>query len=130
RAFAPPVRNIWAVSGAGPLAASPANPREVPNLGGEFGRGGTVDRAGLARVEAGVRRFLVHFGILPKEAAHPPAIPTRLMEIKGRHYYVYAPDHGVFEPAVDLGEDVSAGHLAGHLHFIDNPRPQPLACHF
>jgi uncharacterized protein len=130
RAFAPPIAIIWAFSGAGTYAASAANLRKVPNLGGEFGSGGTVDRAGLALVEAGVRRFLVHFGILPKEAAEPPATPTRLMEIKGRHYYVYAPDHGVFEPAVDLGENVSAGQLAGHVHFIDNPGREPVASHF
>lgn len=130
KAFAPPIAIVWAFSGAGTYAASAANLRKVPNLGGEFGSGGTVDRAGLALIEAGVRRFLVHFGILPEAAAQPPATATRLMEIKGRHYYVYAPDHGVFEPAVDLGEDVSAGQLAGHVHFIDNPGRQPVACHF
>lgn len=129
-AFAPPIAIVWAFSGAGTYAASAANARKLPNLGGEFGSGGTVDRAGLALVEAGIRRFLAHFGILPKGAAAQPRQATRFMEIKGRHYYVYAPDHGVFEPAVDLGQDVSAGDLAGHVHFIDNPAREPVPCHF
>jgi predicted deacylase len=130
KAFAPPIAIIWAFSGAGTYAASAANLRKVPNLGGEFGSGGAVDRAGLALVEAGIRRFLVHFGILPSDAAEAPTAQTRLMEIKGRHYYVYAPDHGVFEPAVDLGQDVSTGQLAGHVHFVDNPGREPVPCHF
>ncbi|MBV8564176.1 MAG: succinylglutamate desuccinylase/aspartoacylase family protein [Methylobacteriaceae bacterium] len=129
-AFAPPIAIVWAYAGAGTYAASAANERKVPNLGGEFGSAGMVDRAGVALVEAGIRRFLAHFGILPKQAAKAAETPTRLMEIKGRHYYVYAPDHGVFEPAVDLGQDVSSGQLAGHVHFIDNPARPPVPCHF
>jgi len=130
KAFAPPIGIIWAFSGAGTYAASAANSRILPNLGGEFGSGGTVDRKGLSLVEAGVRRFLSHFGILPKEAAEPSAEPTRFMEIKGRHYYVYAPDHGVYEPAADLAENVSAGKLAGYVHFVDDPAREPVPCHF
>jgi uncharacterized protein len=129
-AFAPPIAVIWAYNGTGTYAASAANHRKVPNLGGEFGGGGTVDRAGVTMVETGIPRFLVHFGILPKDAAKPAETPTRLMEVKGRHYYVYAPDHGVFEPTVDLGQDVSAGQLAGHVHFVDNPGRDPVPCHF
>jgi len=130
RAFAPPIAIIWAFSGAGTYAASAANARKVANLGGEFGGSGTVDRSGVALVEGGIRRFLAHFGILPKDAAPPASVKTRLMEIKGKHYYVYAPDHGLFEPAVDLGQDVVAGQLAGHVHFIDNPAREPVPCHF
>ena len=52
------------------------------------------------------------------------------MEIKGRHYYVYAPEPGLFEPAIELGSDVVAGQLAGHVHFIDNPARAPVPCHF
>ena len=130
RAFAPPIAIIWAFSGAGTYAASAANARKVANLGGEFGGAGTVDRSGVALVEGGIRRFLAHFGILPKAAAPPAAGSTRLMEIKGKHYYVYAPDHGLFEPAVELGQDVATGQLAGHVHFIDNPAREPVPCRF
>ena len=129
RAFAPPIAIIWAYSGAGTYAASAANSRKVPNLGGEFGGSGTVDRAGVALVEGGIRRFLVHFGILPPGGAPAPGA-TRLMEIKGPRYFVYAPDHGLFEPAVDLGQDVASGQLAGHVHFVDNPAREPVPCHF
>ncbi len=128
RAFAPPIAIIWAFSGAGTYAASAANARKVANLGGEFGGSGIVDRSGVALVEGGIRRFLAHFGILPKDAAPPAAGSPRLMEIKGKHYYVYAPDHGLFEPAVELGQDVAAGQLAGHVHFIDNPAREPVPC--
>jgi predicted deacylase len=88
RAFAPPIGMIWSFSGAGTYAASAANNRKVANLGGEFGGSGAVDRAGVALVEGGIRRFLAHFGVLSTEDAPPATNATRLMEIKGHHYYV------------------------------------------
>jgi predicted deacylase len=129
-AFAPPLAVIWTYAGVGTYASIAANRRKVTNLGGEFGSGGAVDRGGLALVEGGIRRFLVHFGILPTGAAQASQTHTRLMEIKGRHYYVYAPDHGLFEPSVDLGQNVSAGQLAGNVYFVDNPGREPVPCHF
>ncbi len=129
QAFAAPIGIIWSFSAHGTFSASAASRLGVANLGGEFGGGGSVDRAHVGLVEAGIRRFLAHFGILPPAAA-AAAPPTRLMEIKGRHYYVYAPEPGLFEPAVDLGDDVEAGQLAGHVHFVDNPARAPVPCRF
>ena len=64
RAFAPPIGMIWSFSGAGTYAASAANNRKVANLGGEFGGSGAVDRAGVAHVEGGNRRFHAPFVVL------------------------------------------------------------------
>lgn len=70
-----------------------------------------------------------HLGIL---RTMPPASPgtARFVEVRNRDYYVYAPEPGVFEPAVELGEEVSAGDRAGLIHFVDNPAREPVPCTF
>lgn len=59
-----------------------------------------------------------------------PTGTARLMEVKSRDYYVYAPEAGLFEPAVELGDNVRAGQVCGHVHFVDNPGRPPESCHF
>jgi predicted deacylase len=99
-------------------------------LGGEFGGCGAVSRSCQAIVESGLRRLLAHAGIMEPEPAAPPPSPTRLWEVAGRDYYVLAPDAGLFEPAVSLGEHVEGGQLCGHVHFVDNPGRPPEAVRF
>jgi hypothetical protein len=53
-----------------------------------------------------------------------------LVQVPGRDYFVYAPEPGLFEPAVRLGDRVEAGQQAGQVHFVDNPARPPVPCHF
>ena len=50
---------------------------------------------------------------------------TRMMQIRGSDYFVYAPDAGLFEPLVELGAEVTAGQEAGYIHFHDTPWREP-----
>lgn len=130
QAFGAPVGLVWAYAPDQRLSSAAAARRGLVSLGGEFGGGGRVDVANLAMVESGLRRFLAHAGVLKDEKPAPPARPARLMEVKSRDYYVYAPEPGLFEPAVALGAEVKAGQPCGQVHFVDNPARAPVACNF
>jgi hypothetical protein len=128
KAFGAPMSLVW--KGANDTRFSPmaAMKRGVPALGGEFGGSGRVSRAGIATIERGLSRLLIHLEIA--EAPTSPAAPTRMVAVPGPDYFVYAPDHGLFEPATELGDTVKAGQLCGHVHFVDNPAREAVPCHF
>ena len=102
--------------------------RGIPNIAGEFGGGGSVNRRMLGNVEQGLWRLLKHLGIW--DGPTSPASSTRYMNVPGIDYHVHAPDHGLFEPATNLGDWVKAGDLCGQVHFVDNPMRPPVPCFF
>ncbi len=89
-------------------------------VGTELGGSGQVTPAALRIVERGLRNVLVHMGILPKKM-RIKGETTRFLDVGGPDYFVYAPDSGVFEPAVELGDEVKQGQLAGRIHFPETP---------
>jgi len=101
----------------------------VLHLSTELGGAGTVTPAALAVAEAGVRRVLHRIGALAGPAP-APGPKTRLLEVKGRDYFVYAPDDGVYEPLVELGDEVQAGQPAARIHFSDTPWREPSVATF
>lgn len=129
RAFGAENGLVWAYSHDTGLAAMAAVRRGIVALGGEFGGGGTVSRSGVATVERGIRRFLAHAGVIEQLAEKSPAAPMRMWEVASRDYYALATDAGLFEPFVDLGDQVEAGAVCGQIHFVDDPdrRPKPVA---
>ena len=130
-AFGAPIGLVWAYSPDRRLSSVAAIDRGLVALGGEFGGGGSVSTTGVRIVERGLRNLLAHAGIIDADLAQGDfAGPPRLMEIRSRDYYVYAPEAGLFEPAVELGDTVSAGQLCGRVHFVDNPGRAPESCHF
>ena len=44
--------------------------------------------------------------------------------------FVYARDVGLFEPAVELGDEVRAGDLAGRVHMPETPWKTPIEVSF
>jgi len=127
-AFGAPVSLHWR-QGADPrFSAGAAMRRGVAALGGEFGGGGSLNRAGLAFCEEGLIRLLRHLGII---AGGPPEPrPTRLFEVPDQACFVYAPDGGVFEPATAIGDTVRKGDLCGRIHYVDDPARPPTPCFF
>jgi hypothetical protein len=129
--FGMPISLVWKTVGKD-IRYSPtaAMRRGVVALGGEFGGAGRVNQRCVQWVERGLINTMVHTGIMkrPKDWAPPP--PTRLMEVPGYDWFVYAPEPGLFEPAVELGDDVKAGQLCGVVHFVDNPAREPVRCFF
>lgn len=115
--------------GADQTLGSGADRRGSIALGTELGGCGTVSLTGLAIAERGLRNLMVHMGILPK--AHwvePPA--TRFLDVRGQDYYIYAPEDGVFEPRVALGDMVVAGQLAARIHTPETPWRLPIELEF
>jgi hypothetical protein len=102
--------------------------RGLANIAGEFGGGGSVNRRMLANVEQGLWRLLKHMDIWDGPTSAPAK--TRYMHIPGIDYHVHAPDHGLFEPATNLGDWVKAGDLCGVVHFVDDPIRPPVPCYF
>jgi uncharacterized protein len=127
-AFNAPLGFLWAYSPDARLSAVAGMAHGVVCLGGEFGGGGRVSIEGVRTVRRGVYNLLAHTGVLEGQPEAGP--PTRLVELKGRDYYVYAPDGGLFEPNCELGEQVEAGQVCGHVHFVDDPDRPAVPCHF
>jgi predicted deacylase len=114
------------------LAAAAAHRRKIPYFGGEWGGGGSVSPDGVQLTRHGVLRVLAHLGVL--RTIHrfdvPPAGKTQSLEWGGYDYYTFAPEAGLFEPVVRLGDRVKDGQLCGHVHFIESPWRPSLPVHF
>lgn len=99
-------------------------------LGTELGGAGAVNASGLAIAERGLRNLLVHLGILGQgHWAEPPAA-TRFLDVRGPEMYVYAPENGVFEPLVELGDTVGIGTPAARIHVPETPWLPPVEIAF
>jgi predicted deacylase len=130
-AFGAPVGMVWAHTLDAGFAQTAALRRGLVSLGGEFGGGGSVSVEGVRIVERGIRRFLVHAGCMPADALPADALPaTRVVEVRNRDYFVLAPDAGLFEPFVELGDVVEAGGPCGQVHFVDDPGRDPAVARF
>lgn len=131
KAFGAPVSLVWEHTLDTGFANAAAIQHRIVTLGGEFGGGGSVSVSGIRIVEQGIRNFLRHAGCLAADAsAGGNQTPTRLMEVKNRHYFVLAPEAGLFEPVVELGDNVTEGQLCGQVLFVDNPKREPVPAYF
>ncbi|HWT08425.1 MAG TPA: succinylglutamate desuccinylase/aspartoacylase family protein [Roseomonas sp.] len=99
-------------------------------LGTELGGAGAVNASGLAIAERGLRNLLVHLGILGKEHWVDPPVATRFLDVRGPDMYVYAPENGVFEPLVELGDTVAIGTPAARIHMPEIPWLPPVEIAF
>lgn len=129
KAFNPPIGMIWRGLGEERIASFSAHRNNVVGLGAEFYGNGQVTPDGVQIVERGLRNVLAHMGIADLPRTPSPG-PTRFMEVRGYSYYVYAPDNGVFEPFVKLGDTVEAGQPAGAVWFVDDPMRPPVIARF
>lgn len=103
--------------------------RGVVAIGTEAGGGGTVQPAALRVAEQGLHRVLRHLGIVPALPVEPSQ-GTRLLEIGGSDYFVYASERGLVEPLVELGDTVAAGQPGARIHFPDTPWREPAVVSF
>jgi len=131
KAFGAPVGMVWAHTIDAGFAQTAALRHGLVSLGGEFGGGGSVSLYGLRIVERGIRRFLVHAGCMPTESLPTEAPPpTRVVEVRSRDDFVLAPEAGLFEPLVALGDTVETHQASGQVHFVDNPGREPVVAPF
>jgi len=124
KAFGAPVSYLAAAPQGGGRAFTSASFRQgVISMGTELGGGGLVTQQSLKVAEDGMRRVLAHIGLL--QGPVPPPTPTRLTELGGEDYYVYASDGGLFEPLVELGDMVTKDQPAARIHFHHTPWREP-----
>jgi predicted deacylase len=124
KAFGAPVSYLAAAPQGGGRTFTSASYRQgVVSMGTELGGGGLVTPSSLKIAQDGMRRVLAHIGLL--QGLVPAPTPTRLTEIGGDDYYVYASDGGLFEPLVDLGDMVAQGQPAARIHFHHTPWREP-----
>jgi predicted deacylase len=87
----------------------------------ELGGGGTVTRRLVELAERGIWRVLNHLAMVPAERAIAATTAMRRFSVSGVGNFVYAMDDGLFEPAVDLLDEVEPGRQAGAMHFPETP---------
>ncbi|MFM0593764.1 succinylglutamate desuccinylase/aspartoacylase family protein [Paraburkholderia dilworthii] len=97
----------------------------------ELGGGGTVQASLLREARQGLLHLLGFIGLLsgPLVPDAPPS-QTRFFSVSGSRHYVYAYDRGVYEPLVELGDQVVAGQPAARIHFPDTPLREPVTTFF
>jgi uncharacterized protein len=118
--------------GGGGTSGDAAARNGVVSLETEMGGAGTVSLDCQRICEAGTRRLLRHVGVWHRPAPAdeaPPALP-RVLVAKNWHSFVYAPEPGLFEPLVRLGEEVEAGQPAARLHSPETPWRAPVEVRF
>ncbi|MBE2276163.1 MAG: succinylglutamate desuccinylase/aspartoacylase family protein [Rhodobacteraceae bacterium] len=96
----------------------------VPCIAAELGGGGSIGIAPLALAETGLRRVLVHLGVLP--GALPETPPPRLVELTGPASRVVAPVEGLFLPERPAGRDIAAGERLGRIVAPERPDDPPV----
>ena len=72
--------------------------------------------------------MLRHFGALEGELVGRDSPPTLLMATEPDNYLL-APESGLFETLVDLGQRVETGQPVGRIHFLERPDREPEAVH-
>ena len=90
----------------------------------ELGGGGHVTAAIHRLARRGLENVLRTFGVLAGEP-EPRAREARVMMATELDDYVLAPESGLFETLVDLGDDVEAGQPVGRIHFLERPDREP-----
>ena len=88
--------------------------------------GGEIVTATVHRItQTGVRNVLVHFGVLAGEKA-PRTRSVRWVQALDREDYRFAPESGIYENLVDVGQDVGTGQPVGLIHFLERPDREPV----
>lgn len=107
---------------ASPTSMGAARRAGAIGVSGEFGGGGTATVDSMAFTARALDRLLVALGVVEAPVLAPDAdaaAPTRLLSLSRHSQGIYATRRGWFEPAVGLGDSVSAGQLAGWYHDLE-----------
>ena len=106
-------------------------PKEIIYLSTELGGGGKIRPWIRDFAYNGMRRCLSEMGILPSNLDLPePEHRVRLMNMQTDENYIYAYKDGMFEPRVNLGEEVEDGQFAGYIWSLKEPWLAPEELHF
>ncbi|MET3524354.1 succinylglutamate desuccinylase/aspartoacylase family protein [Mesorhizobium abyssinicae] len=118
---------------ASPTSMGAARRAGAIGVSGEFGGGGTATVDSMALTARALDRLMVALGVVDAPVLAPeaePIAPTRLLSLSRHSQGIYATRRGWFEPAVRLGDSVSAGQLAGWYHDLERLDVDEEALHF
>ena len=88
----------------------------------ELGGGGSATARSARIARRGLRNVLIHAGILAGEVENGPSL---FLDMPADDCYHLAPEAGLFEPLVDLGESVQAGDALAHIWPADRTGVAP-----
>ncbi|MEZ6136586.1 MAG: succinylglutamate desuccinylase/aspartoacylase family protein [Pirellulaceae bacterium] len=118
------------IAGSGLLPVEAENQRKIvvtTELGGGEGVPASVHRI----AQSGLRNVLIHVGLLKgvektRESLGKP--PTILVQALDRDDYLLAPESGILEINIDLGQKVNVGDCVGAIHHLERPdrTPEPI----
>ncbi|UCI31772.1 succinylglutamate desuccinylase/aspartoacylase family protein [Mesorhizobium sp. B4-1-4] len=133
KAFGAKTAYVFDESGGGDAALIGACRRiGIRRLGSEIGGGGITSRDNIAMTQAGILRVLVHLGAISSrwiDGLPEPQMPALIRRASPRStHYVHADASGVFEPFVELGEEVRTDQKLGQILFPETPWRDPVAC--
>lgn len=75
--------------------------------------------------QSGLRNVLRHCGVLRGDVQVRKQ-PARWVQALDREDYRFAPESGLYENCVELGEDVRKGDILGQVHFLEQPNRAPI----
>jgi predicted deacylase len=127
--FDPPFVLVYSSGMASGLLPEEAEKEGKIAIGGEFGFGESVSLKGVRHAYEGVKNVLRHYRMLPggivKIDTERSSAP-RLVDASNLEDYIPAPRTGIWEPLVELGDDVEKGDLVGRLHDFSDHSSDPL----
>jgi predicted deacylase len=98
-------------------------------LSSELGGSGIITPETVRVSHDGLLRVLRHLGHLAPsgstDGGESVERQTRFVSVPGPDYYAHADDTALFEPALDLGQEVEAGAIIGHFHYVDRVERRP-----
>jgi predicted deacylase len=94
----------------------------------ELGGGGHVTAATHRISQSGLANVLRHVGVLPGEVTVRETPPT-IVDATSVDNYLLAPESGLWETFVDLGDRVEPGQQVGQIHFLERPDREPAPVH-
>ena len=90
----------------------------------ELGGGGHVHASTHRIAQSGLANVLRHVGVLRGEAVRRDP-PGTIVDATGVDDYLLAPESGLWETFVDLGQRVEPGDPVGQIHFLERPDREP-----
>jgi N-alpha-acetyl-L-2,4-diaminobutyrate deacetylase len=112
------------IAGTGLLPVEAENQGKVV-ITTEMGGSENVTAPVHAATQAGLRNVLRHLGVLAG-AVVPRSRPARWVQALDWQDYRFAPESGLYENLVPLGENVTAGQAVGAIHFMERPDREPV----
>lgn len=89
----------------------------------ELGGGGSATAKSIAVAKKGLRNVLIHAGILKGEMQIDPTVR---LDMPDGDCFVFSEDDGLYEPMVDLGEQVSQGDVVARVWPVDRTGIAPI----